>query len=113
MSAMDSIKAKFDEYEYLLKLQTAKIEELAAENERLKTGADAHTTLRSIYTNPASSEGNRIRAAAAALPTEKPKYQVVVDLAEALKEARRRAQALGLSSIVDVTPRIEHREGEE
>jgi hypothetical protein len=50
-----------------------KIAELTEENERLKAGLDAHGTLRLIYTNPQSPEGNRIKAAAAALPVEKPK----------------------------------------
>jgi hypothetical protein len=42
MTAMDSVKAKFDEYEYIIKLLTAKAEELAAENERLRAAAGAH-----------------------------------------------------------------------
>jgi hypothetical protein len=49
------------------------IAELEAENERLRAGLDAHGTLQSIYRNPASPEGNRIKAAAASLPHEKPK----------------------------------------
>jgi hypothetical protein len=93
MTAMDSIKAKFDEYEYLLKLQNEKIEELAAENERLKSGADAHTTLQSIYRNPASPEGNRIKAASAALPVERPRLLSVVSSTEPSRAERWRAYA--------------------
>lgn len=78
MTAMDSIKAKFDEYEYLLKLQTQKLEELAAENERLRAAADAHTVLKEIYINPNASESNRVKAASAALPTERPRLLSVV-----------------------------------
>jgi hypothetical protein len=51
----------------------ARIAELEAEVERLKAGSDAHSTLQSIYPNPASPEGNRIKAAIGALPVEKPK----------------------------------------
>jgi hypothetical protein len=46
---------------------------LEAENERLKSSLGAHGTLRLIYSNPNSSEGNRIKAAAASLPFETPK----------------------------------------
>jgi hypothetical protein len=49
------------------------LDRLREEVERLKNGADAHTTLQAIYRNPASPEGNRIKAAAASLPIEKPK----------------------------------------
>jgi len=70
---MDSVKAKFDEYEYLLKLATAKIEELTAENERLKSSLDAHGTLRLIYSNPNLPESLRAKAASAAIQHETPK----------------------------------------
>jgi len=53
------------------------IDRLRAENERLRDGADAHSTLQSIYRNPASPEGNRIKAAAASLPVEKPKLMSI------------------------------------
>jgi hypothetical protein len=65
MAAMDSIASKFAEYEYTIKLLTAKLEETAAELERVRAESDAHSTLQSIYRNPASSEGNRIKAAQA------------------------------------------------
>src|SRR5262249_33007637 len=73
MAAMDSIASKFAEYEYTIKLLTAKLEEMAAENERLRAGSSAHSTLQSIYRNPASPEGNRIKAATAAINFEQPK----------------------------------------
>jgi hypothetical protein len=78
MTAMDSVKAKLDEYEYLLKLQMAKIEELSAENARLKADADAHATLRAIYTDPDAPRSDRIKAATASLPHEKPKFGSVL-----------------------------------
>ena len=102
MTAMDSIKAKFDEYEYLLRLQTEKLEELAAENERLVAACDAHGVLKSIYHDPNASQTNRLKAAAASLPMEKPKLMSVpapLDLQAAeivplkeLVEARRARQ---------------------
>ena len=73
MTAMDSVKAKLDEYEYLLKLQMAKIEELSAENERLRSAAGAHGVLKAIYGNPDQPTGHRIKAAGLALPHEVPK----------------------------------------
>jgi hypothetical protein len=38
--------------------------------------ADAHTCLQAVYNNPATSEANRIKAAAASLPFEKPKMSL-------------------------------------
>jgi hypothetical protein len=73
MAAMDSVKAKFDEYEYLLKLMTAKIEELAAENERLRAAAGAHGVLKLIYSDNDQPTGHRIKAAGLALQHETPK----------------------------------------
>jgi hypothetical protein len=39
--------------------------------------ADAHTCLQAVYNDPAASQGNRIKAAAASLPFEKPKLTSV------------------------------------
>jgi hypothetical protein len=80
MAAMDSIKSKFDEYEITIKLLTAKLQELADENERLKSGLDAHSTLRAIYRNEAEPSGTRVKAAQAALPHETPKLNPVSQL---------------------------------
>jgi len=103
---MDSVKAKLDEYEYLLKLQMQKIEELAAENERLKANSSAHQTLQSIYRNEAEPSNTRVRAAQAALNVEAPKLmsvpapldlvgeEVVVPLAEVIRLQRARADKL-------------------
>jgi hypothetical protein len=91
MTAMDSIKAKFDEYEYLLKLQTEKIEELAAENARLRATADAHSVLKEIYLNPNASESNRVKAASASLPVENPRLLSVVSSNEPSRLERWRA----------------------
>jgi hypothetical protein len=105
MAAMDSIASKFAEYEYTIKLLTAKLQELAEENERLRT-CDAHGTLKSIYLNPDAAEGNRIKAAQAALNVEKPRLtmtayvgkqqteEVIIPLADLIRRRRARADAL-------------------
>jgi hypothetical protein len=105
MTAMDSVAAKLKEYEYLLKLQMQKIEELAAENERLKANSSAHQTLQAIYRNEAESSNTRVRAAQAALPMETPKLQsvppvinvtdeVIIPLAEVIRLQRARADRM-------------------
>ena len=106
MAVMESIKTKFAEYEYTIKLLTAKVEELAAENELLKSNLDAHQTLRQIYSNPNSAEGNRIKAAQADLTVEKPRLamtayvgkqqteEVIIPLADLIRRRRARADAL-------------------
>jgi len=67
---MDSIKQKLDEAAYIIRLQTAKIEELTAENERLKSNLTAHQTLKLIYSDPDAP-------ASASLPHEVPKLMSV------------------------------------
>jgi hypothetical protein len=106
MVVTDSIASKFREYEYTIKLLTVKLEELAAENESLRSGLDAHGTLRMIYTNQNSPEGNRIKAAQAALTVEKPRLamtayagknltnEVVIPLADLVRRRRARQDAL-------------------
>src|SRR5215471_12388733 len=73
MAAMDSIEAKLNEYDTLLKLQMAKIAELAVENERLKAGLDAHSTLQAIYRDESAPRSDRIKAANGAISYEQPK----------------------------------------
>jgi hypothetical protein len=73
MTALGSIKQELDEAAAIIRMQTARIAELEAELECLRSSLDAHGTLRLIYSNPNSPEGNRIKAAAAALPVERPK----------------------------------------
>src|SRR6516165_6257398 len=62
LTAMD-VKAKFAEYEYTIKLLSEKLEELAATNERLQAGLDAHSTLQSIYRDESAPRSDRIKAA--------------------------------------------------
>jgi hypothetical protein len=90
----------------LLKLQMAKIEELAEENERLRSAAGAHDVLKEIYLNPDAPQGNRIKAAQAALNVEKPRLamtayvgkqqteEVIIPLADLVRRRRARVAAL-------------------
>jgi hypothetical protein len=73
MAAMDSIKSKFDQYEYTIKLLTAKLEELAAENETLRSSLGAHGVLKLVYSDNNQPAGVRVKAAQAALPHETPR----------------------------------------
>ena len=106
MAAMDSIASKFAEYEYTIRLLTAKLEETAAELERVRTEGGAHVALKEIYLDPAAPQGNRIKAAQAALTVEKPRLamtayvgkdktgEVIIPLAELVAKRRRRQAAL-------------------
>jgi len=73
MTVTESIKQKLDEAAYIIRLQTARIEELTAENERLRSAAGAHGILKAIYGDSNQPTGHRIKSAAAALPFEVPK----------------------------------------
>jgi hypothetical protein len=77
MAAMDSIASKFREYEYTIKLLTAKLEELAAENESLRSGLGAHGVLKLVYSDNNQPAGVRVKAAQAALNVEKPRLESV------------------------------------
>ena len=88
---MDNVKAKIDELEHIVKLQMQKLEELAAENGRLAAAYDAHGVLKSIYLDPDAPQGNRIKAASAALPVEKPKLMSVVPSSQPSRVERWRA----------------------
>jgi hypothetical protein len=113
---MDSVAAKLKEYEYLLKLQMAKIEELAEENERLRSAAGAHDVLKEIYLDPDAPQGNRIKAAQAALNVEKPRLamtayvgkqqteEVIIPLADLVR--RRRARVAALEGLPPDHPRF-------
>ena len=103
MAVANSIQSELDEAEHVIRQQMARIAELEIEVERLRATASAHSVLREIYLNPASPEGNRIKAATAALQHETPKLmsvpppleltaEPVVPLAE-LVEARRARQS--------------------
>jgi hypothetical protein len=59
--------------EFVVREQMKEIDKLREEVARLTADADAHATLRSIYTNPEASRTDRVKAAAASLPFERPK----------------------------------------
>jgi hypothetical protein len=105
MTVADSIKAELDEAQFVIQQQIERIAELKAEVERLKAGLDAHGTLRLIYTNPNSPEGNRIKAAAAALPVEKPKLMSVVPSVEDRRERWRAYQRYELKKQILIESR--------
>src|SRR6516165_3556277 len=105
MAVANSIQSELDEAEHVIRQQMARIAELEIEVERLRATASAHSVLREIYLNPASPEGNRIKAAQAALNVETPKLQSVpqpmdlvaepvVPLAELVHRRRARQDAL-------------------
>jgi hypothetical protein len=87
MAVMDSIASKFASYEYTIKLLTAKVEELAAENERLTSAlGGAHATLRTIYSDSNQPAGVRVKAAQAALSHESAPLKPVSQLEQAAEE---------------------------
>src|SRR5262249_32358049 len=98
---------KLSRYECVLDAQMAENDRLRAEVQRLvdwiRGDADAHTCLQADYNDPAASQGNRIKAAAASLPFEKPKLVSVeppvirlnvIPLAQLLEERRARQDRL-------------------
>jgi hypothetical protein len=100
------IQSKLAEYEGIIRMLTAKLEELAVENDRLKAGVDAHARLRAIYLDPDAPRSDRIRAASASLVHEKPRLlpekaaidvaceEIVEPLAVVVERQRRRADAM-------------------
>ena len=66
------------EYEDMVRLLTAKLEELAAENARLRSSENnAHSVLREVYNDPTASPAVRVKAAGLALPHETPRLTPV------------------------------------
>jgi hypothetical protein len=106
MTVANSIKAQLDDAAYVIREQMARIAELEAEVERLRSAAGAHEVLKEIYLNPDASQANRIKAATAALNVEKPRLamtayvgkdstaEVVIPLAELVAKRRARQDAL-------------------
>ena len=70
MTAPNSIKAKLDEAKWVMRRQMARIAELEAEVERLRSAAGAHDVLRSIYSDTNQPTGHRLKAAGLALGVE-------------------------------------------
>jgi hypothetical protein len=63
------------EYESIIRLLTAKVEELLAANERLSSELTAHQTLRAIYSDSNQPATVRVKAATAALNVETPRLE--------------------------------------
>jgi|SRR6516225_787807 len=62
------------EYGDMVRLLTVKLEELAAENARLRSlENNAHAVLREVYNDPTASPAVRVKAAGLALPHETPR----------------------------------------
>ena len=92
------------EYERVIQLLTAKVEELLAANERLTSELTAHQTLRAIYSDSTQPATVRVRAAQAALNVETPRlepqpapldlpYEEVEPLAVVVERQRKRCDA--------------------
>ena len=92
-----------DRLECALRAQMAKIDELRAENKQLidwiMGDSDALTTLQAVYRNPQASEGNRIKAASAAISFERPKISVSVSVSGPSVLGDRLDEAKGMKTI--------------
>ena len=73
----ETAEEKLARFETVISLQMQEIDRLRAENERLRTVAGAHGVLKEIYLDPDAPQGNRIKAAQAALPHETPRLNPV------------------------------------
>ena len=69
---MTDTESKLAEYEGVIRVLTAKVEELAAANQQLTSELTAHQTLKAIYADPNQPATVRVRAAQAALNVETP-----------------------------------------
>jgi len=67
------LKQYADRLEFACRQQMAEITKLRAEVERLRAQGGAHSFLKSVYWDETAPQGNRIKAATAALPMETPK----------------------------------------
>jgi hypothetical protein len=100
------IQNKLAEYEDMVRLLTAKLEQLAAENTRLRSEkSDALSVCREVYSDPAASPALCLKAAGLALPHEVPRLESVPPplnlvaeeiepLAVVVERQRRRADAM-------------------
>jgi hypothetical protein len=85
----ETLEQKLMRFETVIGLQMQEIDRLRSENERLRTGAGAHQVLQSIYRNPDSHEGNRIKAATASIGFEQPKIGSVLPSLGSVSRAER------------------------
>jgi hypothetical protein len=73
----ETTEEKLARFETVIGLQMQEIDRLRAENGRLRTVAGAHGVLKEIYLDQDAPQGNRIKAATAALPHETPRLTPV------------------------------------
>ena len=73
----ETLEEKLARYEFVLDAYVRELTKLREENARLRSGGDAHTVLKEIYNDPDAPQGNRIKAAQAALNVEKPRLEPV------------------------------------
>jgi hypothetical protein len=111
MSVMDSVKQQLDQYEYIIRAQMGEIDKLRDEVKRLvdwvMDDSDALACLQAVYQNPQSPEGNRIKAAAAALPFERPRLSMSVSV-QGPAVLGERLDATRAMKTVNPPPLIEH-----
>jgi hypothetical protein len=106
---------KLAEYEGIIRMLTVKLEELAVENERLRSEGGAHAALKDVYLDRDLPEALRVKAATAALPHETPKLMSVppplelaaeetIPIAQLVEQRRARQNSLCPQSASDLPP---------
>jgi len=72
------IQSRFAEYEAVIQMLTVKVEELVAENQRLRSEkSDALSVCKEVYSDPNAPPALRLKAAGLALPHEVPRLESV------------------------------------
>jgi len=94
------------EYESVIQNLTTALEQLAAENARLRSSENnAHAVLREVYNDPTASPAVRVKAAGLALPHETPRLtpvapaidatcEEIIPLPQLIEQRRARADAM-------------------
>jgi hypothetical protein len=77
MTAPDNTKRQIIQAKYIIRQQMARIAELEALVENLRSAAGAHDVLRSIYSDANQPTGHRLKAAGLALGHESPPLKPV------------------------------------
>jgi hypothetical protein len=81
-------QTKLAEYEGLVRMLTSKLEEMAAENTRLRSErSDALSVCKEVYSDPNAPPALRLKAAGLALPHETPRLESVPPPLELVAES--------------------------